>query len=475
MTKQKRTILFIICLSLFIILAPVIILYSAGYRLDIKERRITQAGGFYFRVQPKNASISIQGKPKKQTDLLFGTALIENLTPKSYQVSVNKNGHIAWTKSLIIEPRKVTEAKNITLVPKNIISSELDGNSARLFRSPKGNRIILEKYRDGFEYFAFISSSNREEIISSADLFGEEQIYIHKFIFSDNEQLALTKVSIANNINSQRYYLLDYRPDNRLAIIPAVKLIINIPNDAKNIRFSPDGSQQLLFIANDFLWKTVSNGKSIELRKNIKAFTFSGNDLYYLDSRGFTYKSDSNVSYSDRINDSPFLLKEDNVHEIGIYGNLLTIKDGESFSRFNQNTRQFEKIFNQTSEIRLSPDNKKLAIISGSEIWLLYLYDSPDAPYKKAGELVFLTRLSDQAKSIYWYTSHYLIFTAKDIVKIIEIDDRDVVNVAEPTFYTNIDNGLISQKNIDIVFNERVQRLYLLSDNVLYLSGKIVN
>jgi len=82
MTKKTRTILFLICLFLFLLIAPSAIFYSQGYRFDFDSKKITQTGGLFLKVFPKSAEIYLDGKLKKKTDFFFGSILIENLLPK---------------------------------------------------------------------------------------------------------------------------------------------------------------------------------------------------------------------------------------------------------------------------------------------------------------------------------------------------------------------------------------------------------
>ncbi len=116
MQKRTRTILFIICVVLFCLAAPSIILYSQGYRVDLGGKRIVQTGGLYFKALPPNAEIYINGEFRDKTAFLTNSLFIENLLPKTYQVEVKKEGYRSWEKNLTVEERKVTDAKNIILI-----------------------------------------------------------------------------------------------------------------------------------------------------------------------------------------------------------------------------------------------------------------------------------------------------------------------------------------------------------------------
>ena len=145
MTKKTRTILFLICLFSLILAAPTAILYSQGYRFDFEAKKIVQTGGFYTKVLPKSAEIYINEKLKEKTDFLFGTALVKNLLPKTFEIEIKKQGCQSWKKSLEIKEKQVTEAKNVILIPENPDFTLLYKNIKKIWPAPDGKKIIFEK------------------------------------------------------------------------------------------------------------------------------------------------------------------------------------------------------------------------------------------------------------------------------------------------------------------------------------------
>ena len=119
MEKRTRTVLFIICVVIFALAAPVVVFYSQGYRFDFETKKIVQTGAFYFKVLPRNAEVWLNNKSKVKTSIFTNSALIENLMPKTYGVEIKKQGYHAWQKNLEVREKQVTEAKNVTLIPKN--------------------------------------------------------------------------------------------------------------------------------------------------------------------------------------------------------------------------------------------------------------------------------------------------------------------------------------------------------------------
>lgn len=125
MSKKTRTILFLICVFLFALTAPAVIFYSQGYRFDFNPpaggKKIVQTGGLYFKVAPRSAQVYVNGKLKDTTSLFAGSSLVENLLPKMYYVEIKKDGYHSWQKTLEVREKQVAEAKNITLIPQNIV------------------------------------------------------------------------------------------------------------------------------------------------------------------------------------------------------------------------------------------------------------------------------------------------------------------------------------------------------------------
>ncbi len=123
MTRLTRRVIFYGLVAIFVLITPPIIFYAMGYSFDWGTKSLVQTGGFYLKSLPDNAAIIIDGKNKKTTP-----RLISRLAPKTYSVTVAKDGFSTWQKNLAIEAQMVVEARNIILFPENIISEKISGN-----------------------------------------------------------------------------------------------------------------------------------------------------------------------------------------------------------------------------------------------------------------------------------------------------------------------------------------------------------
>lgn len=155
MTKRTRSILFLICAVLFLLTAPSAVLYSQGWRLDTEQWKVVKVGGLHFKVQPKRATISVNGKNYK-TDYIFGSRLIEGLIPKTYQVKIKKKGFLPWEKELKVKSESTTKAENVVLIPKKIEKfpapkslKDLKEISPSEKIKPEWEKIFGDKIQDG--------------------------------------------------------------------------------------------------------------------------------------------------------------------------------------------------------------------------------------------------------------------------------------------------------------------------------------
>ena len=133
MSFLSRSILFICLLAVFALTAPLVFLYMQGYRIDFEAKKVVKTGGLYFKISPRDAQISFDGKEAVKTDFLFGAKLIDNLLPKEHELLVEKSGYWPWQKNLKVREEQVVEIKNILLIPKDINFTILAKNAAELW------------------------------------------------------------------------------------------------------------------------------------------------------------------------------------------------------------------------------------------------------------------------------------------------------------------------------------------------------
>jgi len=135
-----RRLTYSLFLTIFFIVAPLLILYSLGYRYNFNTNNIEKNGAFYIKSYPKNADIFINNeKNKKKTP-----RQIVNIKPSTYQLKVSKENYLPWEKELTVYEGETTFVENIVLF--------LEEQKKEIL-GPGADNILLNKKGDKYAYF----------------------------------------------------------------------------------------------------------------------------------------------------------------------------------------------------------------------------------------------------------------------------------------------------------------------------------
>jgi hypothetical protein len=112
-TLRKR-ILWIL-FFVFLVLTPILIGYSKGYRLD-DALGLIQTGGIYLHSDVSNTSVFLDDEFVENNGAFIKNTLIQDLLPnRYYAVRVEREGYQSWVKVLSVKPNLVTEARVLML------------------------------------------------------------------------------------------------------------------------------------------------------------------------------------------------------------------------------------------------------------------------------------------------------------------------------------------------------------------------
>jgi len=152
MKPKKKLIYLSGLIGVFIIVIPLLILFSSGYRLNSKFH-LVKTGGIYLVNNESDIIVKLNGKNIKKAGMFEKNILIRNLIPKTYYVIVEKDGYRTWKKNITIEEQRVEVCYplliqlklNPQLVPKYLIKAE---------EKRKKKREDNEEYSDAMKLFS---------------------------------------------------------------------------------------------------------------------------------------------------------------------------------------------------------------------------------------------------------------------------------------------------------------------------------
>jgi len=488
MTKKFKKILFFAVLLSFCICTPVLILYSQGYRYDFQNYRIVQTGGLFFNISPPASRIYINNKLSKKTNFIFGSAFLSGLLPKNYEIKIEKEGYHSWQKTVKVNEQRVTEYKNIHLFSKDPHFSLLSSQIAGFYVLPSQRQLLLEKeteYGWALEKMT-LHDKNPQTMVTEKDLLEmlnfnkveikkDQTINLQKITFSSGENRALIEATFDGQT---LYFVLDLT-DKRIYPI-SVEGIIKKPS------FNPQNNDQLFFIGSHiekekgqyydqelFTYDYKEQKRLTHLtmprpEEKIISYKLINNTILWLNDLGFLYKGQfkqDRIVLTEILNLKPLkILEGANYKIITDKQSRIFVQENELLFYLDQETRLLTKIFASLKELSFSDDDKKICLRNDHEIIVNFLEEQNVQPLRTKGERVRLLGVNEMIGQIFWLNNHYLIFSADNSIRIIEIDDRGKPNLIELTTFNQPKiNWLQKQKS-----------LLVLSSNKLFLSKDIL-
>ncbi|MBI2551269.1 hypothetical protein HYV73_02900 [Candidatus Uhrbacteria bacterium] len=111
MTLLTRKFLFFFSVILFLVLAPLLVLRSAGYRIHFQTLRLLKTGALSVSSTPDRADVELAGEGTFSST----PTLIPQLFPGIYTATVTKDHFIPWTQTIRVESGLTTFLHDIPL------------------------------------------------------------------------------------------------------------------------------------------------------------------------------------------------------------------------------------------------------------------------------------------------------------------------------------------------------------------------
>lgn len=164
LSSTKRRFFFIFFTIIFVVSLPLVIMHARGYRLSLSDAlTFGRTGGIYVAVGQSGMEIYLEDSLVRKTGIFQKNFLIQNLKPGSYSISVGKEGHQWWSKTLNVYPETVTETFPFSL-PEEVLLEPiyqfLDENKTPTSTVPKVNSITNKNplYAEALSFFSATST-----------------------------------------------------------------------------------------------------------------------------------------------------------------------------------------------------------------------------------------------------------------------------------------------------------------------------
>jgi len=143
--------------------------------------------------------------------------------------------------------------------------------------------------------------------------------------------------------------------------------------------------------------------------------------------------------------------------------NVVLIPENPNFIILATSTKEILDITSKIEMVATSSDKNKLIEFNDYEIWISLIKKTIQSQTEQE-EKIFITRFSEKIDKVFWLNDYYLIFNVGNKIKVAEIDDRDRINIVD----------LVEFENPEIFWSEKAKKLYVLSQDNLYLSENLL-
>ena len=420
--KTVRRIFFYFLVAVFFISAPILIMYSIGYRIDWGNLSIIETGIISIDIQPKDATIYISGiKINKKLPLH-----LTNRMPGAYALRIEKIGYKTWEKNIDVKSKQTTYIKDINLL-RNLLPVPIfeknDKKITSIYPSTNGNFLIL------------VSEKNNSKIIELFDLQTKNIYQISR---------------LTENIN----YSVEWSPFNDSVLISTddneTKTVIIL--SAKN----PDNSKMYALkkdnYANHFQWQKEAASPAVFTREgeNLLKIGLNGyepihqikmTDKWYVEDLEELWIIEENEIFSTSEDGKYTItipdLNVDIKKIIDINEQRIILKSDQNIIVVFQDTNKFKTI--SADSMIYNQATKEWLAWSPWELWSIY----------ENSNIALLNRTSDNMTSIF----------PLDNIGVLLVVNKDGISSFNPGYYVSqtifkgeVKTAAVNQKTKTIYF-----------------------
>ncbi len=233
MHLRARQALFWLFTALFVVAAPTVVLYTAGYRYNSTSGRLQRTGVVAISTNPRGASIRINGQLEAERSPL----VIKRLMPGTYSISLERKNYHSWTQEITVESGRTAYISATLLAdaePELLLEEQFTSAAV----SPDGRMVAM--------------------FVENADVIGE--VWLYDIASRSERQLAETTLGVWEDPS------IVWTNDGTAIVV----VDENLPVAGWNVESGNALSQDTLISALNLLpeYSFVDNGANIELHRS---------------------------------------------------------------------------------------------------------------------------------------------------------------------------------------------------------------
>jgi len=256
MNARKRFFVSGLFVVLFIVLIPLILLYSLGYRLD-KDFSLFPTGGAYVFYPESRAQVYVNGELGKTTSLFERGIFIDNLNAGTYDIEVRKEFYRPWKKTFEVAVGKVAEGYPF-LIPEVISTSSVP----RFVTVASGASVTNSLYGEVVALFATTTEPKTNLLLQEKMVATSSVVATTTALIKKNIEIVLEKqtgrmvASWKGSKDAMPFYFCD------AARLLCEDSFVVIPNSVKRFDFYPGRNDVLIYNKADGVYVTELDSRT---------------------------------------------------------------------------------------------------------------------------------------------------------------------------------------------------------------------
>jgi len=259
LSKKKRRIYLVVFGTLFLIFIPVLIFYATGYRIT-SALNLVRTGGLYVSVPYSGSDVFLENDIVKQSGFFSKNVFVQNLSPKMYEVRVEKEGYQTWYKTLGVFPKTVTEGypflikstPALTLIPEFPTPADILLATSTLIKTATSTK-QTGQYKEVKALFAPVSATSTA---STSDF-----KKIRRNLLVENKK-GILQVSWTGDQESIPHYFCEYEKCK-------TKILIDADATIKTFDFFPGRNDLIIYGTQNGIFVTEIDDRSKQNVNNI--------------------------------------------------------------------------------------------------------------------------------------------------------------------------------------------------------------
>jgi hypothetical protein len=412
LTKPVRRGIMLFLIVTYLVTAPIIVFYTAGYRYDFTANEIKQTGVLSVDVKPENTQVYLNNVLIKKNLPIY----LPNRAPGSYKIRISLPGYKNWEKDILIESKKTAYIKNVTLFKESLpmeIMKEYTKKILDVSFSPTAAFSLVTTEKDGIYEIDLVNLndfSSQTMLRAKADAKPEiswSPFNDFAFIKTGAEKTESIMLFDANNPTANKNYDFNKKSDSA--------------------QWAKNTSIPMLYVKNDDQIFSLNTEISKELAK-------TSVDVWYIESENAIWLKTENkglvlIDSNDR-ETKRLVLREETDKIIDINSSrVITGNDQNIIITQMENNSVKDTVTTPTQNIFFNPKTGEWLAWSPWELWTIY-GDGKTALLNRTGEKInFVLPLDDygvlllasENKITGFNPGYYITHELLDNVKIKQI------------------------------------------------------